>query len=282
MKTLIAAAAALAATALAPVASAANYSLYLHGLTAVSGYSVPSGWQYWTGGQAGINAVPVNYDGTVHVSQSNPTVRSALNAYCRGTNKCYVAAHSMGAAQIGYAVANYGGTYSAPTWNIIWVDAGGSAAGGSELANAADWLLGSSGTQGVLGGAVYDLQTSVMRGLYNHDSLGNIISGKVYTFLGGDWSSFDTCFFPGGGTFCSGGGGGGNDRAVAYHSSGHYRSVGNYGSASASGSSSSTYWNYTVTSSVEDSTWGSHTHFNGDSNGGIMGTVISDMSTYAN
>jgi hypothetical protein len=279
-KLLAAAAVLVGATSFAPDAHATNYTLWIHGFTGLSGYQTPSGWQYWHGGavQPGINAVPVNYNGTLHISQSNPTVVAALNQYCTGSNWCYVAAHSMGAAQIGYALANA----PAGTWNIYWVGTGGGAAGGSELANAGNWLLGSNTAASVLGGAVNDLTTSNMRALYNHDTLGDNVSGYVYPSLGGNWSSFDTCFFPGGGWLCPGvGSGGGNDRAVAYHSAGFFRSVGNDGTASATGAKGGTYWDYTWTWYVDNESSGSYTHFTGDSNGGVMAWVSSMMASYA-
>jgi hypothetical protein len=285
MKKLIAAVAALAAFAsvatVSPDAGATNYSLWIHGYTGLSGYAQPSGWQYWQYGvtQLGVNAVPVNYDGTVHIAQSSATVVGYLNSYCTGSNWCYISAHSMGAAQIGYAVA-----HNPTAWNIAWVTTGGAAAGGSELANSADWALGSLATS-LGGGAIADLTTSFMRNAsanYNHDILGDQ-TGGVWANLGGDWTSWDTCFFPGGGWACPTGvgSGGGNDRAVGYHSSGLYRSVGNYGSASANGAIGGTYWDKTYTNHADNESSGSYTHFTSDSNGGIMAYANGLMQSYA-
>lgn len=272
LKKLLAVAASLATMSLASTADAKNYSLWIHGYDYFSGCgSTPSGWCYWGGAQPGVNAVPVNYNSSsARASASLSTVVSYLNSYCTGSNACYIAAHSAGGMMIGYAESVY-----PKAWNIIWVDAGGSAAGGSELANAADWASSSStlnalGTQFIL-----DLTTSQARAAYNHDALGDYITGHVYTFMGGDWSSFDTCFFPGGGTLC-GGGGGGNDRVVAYHSSGHFRSPGSYGTASATPTKGGPYWDYTSTQYVDDQFWGTETHFS------IMADYVApDMSTYA-
>ena len=145
-------------------ALAATYSLYVHGRTGgVTGCNVsqptPSGWSYWNGKiQPGVNPVPVNYDGTAHISVANPTVRAALDRYCTGGNSCYVACHSAGCAHVGYALDLFGGR-----WNILWIDAAGSAEGGTELSDYLGWA-----TCDALGG---DLRTGTVRSLYNHNDL---------------------------------------------------------------------------------------------------------------
>jgi hypothetical protein len=280
LKSLVAAAAAAGSLSLASTAGATNYTMYLHGMSLFVGCGdTPSGWCYWGGGgQPGVNAVPVNYDGTAHISQAAVTVQSALDAYCMGSSWCYVAGHSEGGAMIGYLEAVYPGR-----WNIYWVDIAGSAAGGSDLADAADWAIG-SGTVSAICGACSDLATGPARGLYNHDALGDYISGYVYTDVGGGWSTWDTCFFPGGGWACPVGptpfqSGGGNDRVVAYHSSAHYRSWGIYSTASANGATGGDYWDYTMTNYVDNDSSGTYTHFIGS--GGITSVMTSIMSSYA-
>jgi hypothetical protein len=260
-------------------ANATNYTLYLHGMSLFAGCgSTPGGWCYWSAAkQPGVNAVPVNFDGTAHISAAAPTVKAYLDSYCTGSNACYVAVHSEGAAVIGYLEAVY-----PAAWNIYWVVAGGSAAGGSELANAASWAFGSSTVSAVCA-ACSDLQTGTVRGLYNHDALGQGIHGYVYNDLGGDWATWDTCFFPGGGWACLNGvgSGGGNDRVIAYHSSGHYRAIGNYGSASANGGTGGSYWDYTITNYVDDESTGSYSHTSGLGGTPIMNITASVMGTYA-
>ena len=213
------------------VAGATNYSLWIHGRNTGG---TPSGWNYWVDSKGhnvaqgvGVNAIAVDYDGSQHISQSNTTVVNALNTYCQGGNSCYVQCHSAGCNQIGYAVA-----YNPSRWHIVWVWTGGSAAGGSELANAGSWMTGYA-----IDG---DLQVSTSRGMYNHDVLGDSIAGYVYNLIGGDYANLTTCFFPGG---CAGGSGG-NDSAVAFHTAGHYRSSGAYGTAAANGAAGGTYWDY--------------------------------------
>jgi hypothetical protein len=268
---------ALAATAtvasLASPASATNYSLWIHGRTG----GTPSGFSYWVDGRgtniaqsAGVNPVPVDYNGSSHISVSNPTVVAYLNAYCTGGNSCYVNAHSTGATQIGYAEALY-----PDAWNIVWVLTGGSAAGGSELAGNTAYFF--SGYPVDL-----DLPVGTMRGMYNHDVLGDDIAGYVYNYLGGDYASLTTCLFPGGCLF----GKGGNDSAVAFHSSGHYRNSGTYGNDGSTGGTGGSWWDHSYALFV-DSIHGSYGHCVDGSYpceeggpGGIMGVVAGTATAY--
>ena len=227
LKKLLAAVAAIAiTTAFAPEAGATNYTLYIHGRTG----GTPSGWDYWAHGTGavGVNAVPVNYDGTAHVWDSNPTVVAYLDAYCTQGNACYVVCHSAGCAQIGYAYAKYGSSHG---WSVPWVEAGGSAAGGSELAgNVSAFFTGYNLDN--------DLAIGTMRGLYNHDTVGDLIWSSVYTYSGNDWASATSWLFNGG-----------NDTAVAVHSSAHYRGV--TSTTGAAAPSGATYWDWTKTAWVD-------------------------------
>jgi hypothetical protein len=240
LPSLVGSAAIIATLSLAQTAGATNTSLWIHGRTS----GTPSGWTYWVNGSGanvaqgvGVNATPVNYNGTQHISVSNPTVVSSLNTYCKGSNSCYVQCHSAGCAQIGYAEA-----YNPGAWNIIFVFTGGSAAGGSELAgNTAYFFTGYDIDK--------DLAVSTMRAMYNHDVLGDDIAGYVYNSLGGDWASVTTCLFAGG---CAGGGGQ-NDSAVSFQSAGHFRNSGTYGSDAAAGSTGGTWWDYSWAWSVDTS-----------------------------
>jgi hypothetical protein len=216
-------AAALTTFAATKEAHATNYSLWIHGRS-----STPSGFSYWThsgyagnGIAAGVNPVAVNYDGTQHISATNGVIVNALNTYCTGANSCYVACHSAGCAQLGYAFA-----YSNPgTWHVIWVAEGGSAEGGSELANVGSWLTGWNIDS--------DLHTGTMRAMYNHDLVGDHIQGWMYPYLGGDWSTLTNVFFPCNSSFlgvCYSWAA--NDSVVAFHSSGRFRSTGGWQSDS--------------------------------------------------
>jgi hypothetical protein len=284
----LAAVAALAATAsLAATAGAKNSTLWVHGRND----GVPPGFSYWVNDKGtniaqttGVNPVAVDYDGTAHIAASNPVVVAALNANCNSAagQSCYIAAHSAGAAQIGYAEWLYpdGAGQASPNqnvrWSILWVATGGSAAGGSELAgNTAYFFTGYN--------MDLDLVVSTMRGMYTHDNLGDDIAGHVFNFLGGDYASLTTCLFPGG---CVGGSGS-NDSAVAFHSSGHFRSVVTTESDSANGTKGGNWWDYSYASFV-DSSDGSYGHCIDGSypceegkTSGIMGKVQSYVSANA-
>ena len=96
-------AAVLAVSTLAGSAGATTYNtLYIHGRT--TSPATPSGSTYWnnSGGTSiakGSSIVYVNYNGNQHISQSNPTVTSALNTYCTGTTACVIACHSAGCSR---------------------------------------------------------------------------------------------------------------------------------------------------------------------------------------
>lgn len=213
-RALIAAAAVLACAG----ALATNYSLWINGR---SGGGVPGNhadFTYWgpASTAAGVNKKSVNWDGVNRVSTQNYLVRDALDCYCTGTNWCYVAAHSAGNLQIGYALAQFGGTSrsvknAAPNsagvcgstggtqtgWNIKWVDVAAGAAGGSELADLGSFLVSDPLTQ--------DLKTATARAMYDH----NQTRAKwFYMFTGAK------------GTLYSGILPGQDDEAVAYHSAG--------------------------------------------------------------
>jgi hypothetical protein len=235
----------VALSSLAQSAGATTYNtLYIHGRT--TSPATPSGSSYWNvNGRSiatGSNIQYVNYNGNQHISQSNPSVVSALNTYCTGSTACIIDCHSAGCSQIGYAVANKTGT----PWNIYAVVTAGSADGGSELAgNTAYFFTGESMDQ--------DLAISTMRGMYNHDLLGNDITNYVYDELGGDWATLTTCFFEGGCT----GGGGQNDSAVSFQSAGRFRNSGTEGSDGATGTTGGNWWNYSIAWTVDTSdTWG--------------------------
>ena len=95
-------------------ASATNFSLWIHGRNTSQNTSVGnySDWTYWGSGAtaAGVNKKSVNWNGVGHVSDTNGAIRNALDCFCTGSNWCYIAAHSAGDLQIGYALALYGGS----------------------------------------------------------------------------------------------------------------------------------------------------------------------------
>jgi hypothetical protein len=103
---------ALGAALLAGAAFATNYSLWINGRTGGGVAGNYADFTYWgpSSTAAGVNKKAVNWDGYSHVSDKNYLIRNALDCYCTGPNWCYVAVHSAGNLQIGYALALYGGT----------------------------------------------------------------------------------------------------------------------------------------------------------------------------
>jgi hypothetical protein len=282
---LLAATAFLAATD----ASATDYSLWIHGRNS---HGAEEGnyadFVYWGPADvdAGVNKKAVNWDGEGHISATNFRIRNALDCFCTGENFCYIAAHSAGNAQIGYALAMYGNTARRVTttgpnsagfcddagdiqtgWNIYWIDIASGAAGGSELADVGVWFSGEELTQ--------DLRTGTMRSLYNHN---NTEGHWLFMFAGAKgkvWSAF----LPGQ-----------DDGAVAYHSTGGLSSTGNfcnpgdwfcaapleYGTDDSGGTEK---WSYHSVSLRDDDEV--HTHGTSENWAGIVGPVREDMAEYA-
>ena len=290
MKVLAASLIAAATLSVAATSHATNYTLWIHGRntsqsTKVGNYA---DFSYWgsAASAAGVNKKAVNWDGVSKISTSNGKIRNALDCYCTGSNWCYIAVHSAGDLQIGYALAlhgassrsiknaspdatggcgNAGGTQTG--WNIKWVDVASGAGGGSELANAGSWAVSDPLTD--------DLKTSVARSLYNH----NTTQGKwFYMFAGAK------------GTAYSGTLPGQDDEAVAYHSTGGLSSTGSLcnpgdlfcGGTLEMGTTASNgiaKWSYHTVEFRDDSE--SYDHYSAGAWGGIVGVVRSDMVNFA-
>jgi hypothetical protein len=205
----------------ASVASATNYTLWIHGRNPGGGTVAGTydDFKYWGPGttSAGVNKKAVNWDGTNTIASTNGAILNALDCYCTGGNFCYVAVHSAGDLQIGYALALYGsskrykknatpnsagvcGNSDGSTqtgWNIKWVAAASGASGGSELADLGSWAVSDPLTK--------DLVTTTARAMYNH----NQTQGRtVYRFAGASGTLY-SALLPGQ-----------DDEAVAYHSTG--------------------------------------------------------------
>lgn len=209
----------LSAAGLVALAHATNYSLWINGRTGGGQLGNHADFAYWgpASANAGVNKKSVNWDGYNRVSDQNYLVRDALDCYCTGQNWCYVAVHSAGDLQIGYALAMYGGTSrmvknatpnaqgqcgnltggSQTGWNLKFVDVAGGAAGGSELANSGDWAISEP--------LVSDLKTSTARAMYDHSAT-RAVWFNMYAGANGTLYSF---ILPGQ-----------DDEAIAYHSSG--------------------------------------------------------------
>lgn len=171
-------------------ARGANYVVYVHGRAQTS----------WDESAvhpiAGFSPAFVNYNATTAtLAQANVDVRAGLARYCSGENVCIVVAYSNGALQVGYTQAYYPEALG----NALYVEAGGSAAGGSELLNGFTSLVGR-----VLGatyptGVDATLSVSGARNAYNH----NLHAGIATYHIGGDtnWRNglwyVDGAFLPG-------------------------------------------------------------------------------------
>lgn len=198
---------------------ATNYSLWINGRSSTAQPGNHADFTYWgpASTAAGVNKISVNWDGYNHVADQNYRIRDALDCYCTGTNWCYVAAHSAGDLQIGYALALYGGSArlvknATPNasgvcgnstggtqagWNIKWVDVAAGAGGGSELSNVGSWAVSEP--------LVADLKTTTARALYDH----NQTRAKWFYMYAGAKGTLYSAVLPGQ-----------DDEAVAYHSAG--------------------------------------------------------------
>lgn len=277
----------------APDALATNYTLWIHGRN-TSGSTQPGNYadfSNWgpSSTAAGVNKKAVNWNGQDSISSTNGRIRDALDCFCTGSNWCYVAAHSAGNLQIGYALSMFGGSArykknATPNssgvcgntdgttqtgWNIKWVDVASGAGGGSELADAGYWATGYAIDR--------DLVTTTARALYNHNTTRSI---WFYMFAGAK------------GTLYSGVLPGQDDEAVSYHSTGGVAGTagGAYcnpsdwlcndltlGTAACEGSHAK--WSFHTVQFRDDSE--AYNHYGGGNWGGIVGVVRADVATYA-
>jgi hypothetical protein len=274
----------------AGAAYAASYTLWINGRNGGGAVGNHLDFTYWgpDGVQAGVNKRSINWDGYGRISATNAGIRDALDCYCTGTNWCYVAAHSAGDLQIGYALSLYGGTSrevknATPNsagvcgstggtqtgWNIKWVGVAAGAAGGSELANIGSWAASDPLTS--------DLKTSTARAMYDH----NQTRAKwFYMYAGAK------------GTAYSGTLPGQDDEVVAYHSAG-----GVSGSGGASFCNPRDWWcnDLTLGSGANEggrAKWSNHTvafrddsesldHYTRGNWQGVVSRLRTDMEAYA-
>ena len=291
IRAAVLAATATAALLVAPEASATNYSLWIHGKngggTQRGNYADFSNWGP-SSVSAGVNKKAVNWDGRQRISVENFRIRDALDCYCTGANWCYIAAHSAGNLQIGYALSMFGGSArlkknAVPNstgvcgntdgttqvgWNIKWVDIASGAGGGSELANYGDWATSEPLTS--------DLVTSTARGMYNHNTTRSL---WFYMFAGAR------------GTLYSGILPGQDDEAVAYHTTGGVSSTGSVcypsdwfcdrtlNSGTSATCNAVAKWSFHTVSLRDDGE--AYDHYAAGNWAGIIGPVRADMATYA-
>jgi hypothetical protein len=293
MKTLFGAAVAAATLLVSTQALATNYTLWIHGR---NGGSTQAGnyndFSYWgpSSTAAGVNKKAVNWNGTQRIGNENGRIRDALDCFCTGANWCYVAAHSAGDLQIGYALSLYGGSArykknASPNssgvcgntdgttqtgWNIKWVDVASGAGGGSELADVGEWAVSEP--------LVSDLVTTTARAMFNHNTTRNV---WLYMFAASK------------GTLYSGILPGQDDEAVAYHSGGgvsgssggSYCNPGDWfcggtlNTGTAACSDGRAKWSYHTVSFRDDGE--SLNHYANGNWGGIVSKVRADVATYA-
>ncbi len=284
----------LAAVALACVAGgvyATNYSLWINGRNGSGAVGNYADFTYWgpAGTAAGVNKKSVNWDGYNRVSTQNFRIRDALDCYCTGTNWCYVAAHSAGNLQIGYALSLFGGSTrnvknaspgasgtcgdaggTQTGWNIKWVDVAAGAAGGSELSDVGSWAVSEP--------LVSDLKTSTARAMYDH----NQTRAKWFYMYTGAKGTLYSGILPGQ-----------DDEAVAYHSAGGVSGSGGAGFCNPSdwwcndltlGTSANeggrAKWSYHSVQFRDDSQ--SFNHYTNGNWGGVVSKVRADMAANAN
>ncbi|WP_338844451.1 hypothetical protein V8J88_12440 [Massilia sp. W12] len=275
----------------AGAANATNYTLWINGRTGGGAVGNYNSWNYWGPGAtaAGVNKKSVNWDGYNNISSQSGKIRDALDCFCTGSNWCYIATHSAGQMMLGYTLAQYGasarykknatpnsagqcgnsdgGTQTG--WNIKWVRAAGSAAGGSELADYGSWALSEP--------LVKDLKTTTARAMYDHNNTQNV---WFYMYAGAK------------GTLYSGLLPGQDDEAVSYHSSGGIagssgRSLGNPSDwfsndltlGTASNEGGSTKWNRHSVSFRDDGE--NHNHYASGNWGGIISVMRNDVANLA-
>ncbi len=163
------------------VASATNYVVHVHGRT-------QSLWDDTMYSITGYTSVKCNYEAKYNtLAQSNATVRSCLATYCSGANSCIAVGYSNGMNQIMYT-QNY---YPSSVANLLYVEAGGDAEGGSELITVADTVqhfldwFGISFEIYYPSGVDATLSVSGARNAYNH----NATNGRTTYQIVGDTSA---------------------------------------------------------------------------------------------
>lgn len=273
-------------------AHATRYTLWIHGRSPGNNYNrtTYTDFRYWGSSStaAGVNKRAVNWDGQSSISSTNGGIRNALDCYCTGANYCYIAVHSAGDLQIGYALSLYGGSArykknATPNssgvcgntdgttqtgWNIYWVDVASGASGGSELANVGQVFTGKA--------IDTDLKTGNARALYNHNTTR---SRTFYNFAGASGTLY-SAILPGQ-----------DDEAVSYHTTGGVASTGSFcnpgdlfcdgtlTTGSGATSNGKAKWSYHTVDFRDDNE--SYNHYTNGSWGGIVSRVRADCVTYA-
>ncbi|HRI51351.1 MAG TPA: hypothetical protein PLW65_14320 [Pseudomonadota bacterium] len=277
----------------AGAASATNYTLWIHGRNSGGGTvaGTYNDFRYWgpATASAGVNKKAVNWDGVSSIATTNGAILNALDCYCTGSNFCYIAVHSAGDMQIGYALSLYGGSArykknATPNsagvcgnsdgktqtgWNIKWVAVASGASGGSELADLGSWATSEPLNK--------DLMTATARAKYNHSQT----YGRTFYRFAGASGTLYSALLPGQ-----------DDEAVSYHTTG-----GVAGSSGASFGNPSDFFSNDLTLGTAAceggaAKWSYHTvylrddgevynHYAAGNWAGIIGPVRSFIAAYA-
>lgn len=178
---------ALLAVAAPRSAEAADHVVYLHGRS-MSTWPAAA----YLGASASWSHVTLAYNGSSRLT--NSTARTAINnalaSYCGGANRCVIACYSAGCARMFLAFSDLKAEGRYPA-NILWTEAIGSAAGGSEVSEkATKWwvrlmakLFNTDSAEPI----DYDIKPGVMRNNYGY--IQNQATTPVYHMAG----SSDIC-----------------------------------------------------------------------------------------
>jgi len=153
-------------TYVAPPPTTYNKIVYLHGRSmgtwpAAAKLVASSSW----------NHVVLNYNGSARIYDSTvrSTVSNALLSNCSGSNQCVVVCYSAGCARMLQAMDELVGS-GTPADKVAWITATASAAGGSEVADAATKWYAKLMAK-IFGGSAAiddDLKVNTMRSTYGY------------------------------------------------------------------------------------------------------------------
>ena len=204
--------------------SAADYTIFVHGRSGGNhcGTGTSDVNNYW-GSAKNINTSTtkyfVGYDGssdprTWGSCRAQSNIYSVLEARCQGSNNCKVICHSAGCYAMEYFLDK-----SSKSYNVDFVMASSSAAGGSELADLAFWANG---------GMDAALKVNAARTSYNHNDMKGIGIWAVAGYRGVWYASWR---LPGA-----------DDGAVALHSTCGHNATGSHNACDRARYSSHYLW----------------------------------------
>lgn len=190
--------------------AATDYVIFVHGRSGSNhcGTSTTDVNNYWGSAKnitTSLTKYFVGYDGSTDPRTSGScraqtSLYSVMETRCKGSNRCKVICHSAGCYATEYFLDKTTATY-----NIDWVFASSSAAGGSELADVAFWASNDM---------VSALKTGNARGSYNHNDTKGV---GFYALAGYDGDWYSAWYLPGE-----------DDGAVSFHSTCGHSSKGSH------------------------------------------------------